>query len=83
MKFLVDLLKSVLKEQSVQVAIGGAVVNGLLYLWAALAALPQFPAWVPDPSPLFFEVGKWIELLLAGWAASTVRATYLWLRYNR
>lgn len=79
-RFLVDLLKSLLKERSVQVAIGGAVVNGLLYLWAYLAALPGFPAWVPDPSPLFFEVGKWVELLLAGWAASAVRQLYFYMR---
>jgi len=77
MQVLLDLLKGILAEPSVRVAIGGAIVNGLLYLWAALA--PHVP-WLPDPSPIFFEIGKWVELVLAGWAASRVKPVYLGLR---
>lgn len=73
MQFLIDFLKSLLKEPAVRAAIVGAVVNGLLYLWSFLAT--RFPG-LPDPSPAFFEIGKWIELLLAGWAASRVRAIW-------
>lgn len=77
MQFLVDFLRQLLSQSSVRAAIAGAIINGLLYVWAAIA--PSV-AWIPDPSPVFFEVGKWIELLLAGWAASSARATYLAMR---
>lgn len=77
MEFLIDLLKNILKEPAVRVAIAGMVVNGLLYLWAAVA--PSVP-WLPDPSPIFFEIGRWVELLLAGWAASRVKAVWTLLK---
>ena len=77
MQFLIDLLKSILKEPAVRAAIVGAIVNGLLYLWSFLAA--KFPG-LPDPSAIFFEIGAWIELFLAGWAASKVRMAYLALK---
>lgn len=75
-QFLIDFLKSLLKELAVRAAIVGAVINGLLYLWSFLAS--KFPG-LPDPSPVFFEIGKWLELLLAGWAASRIKevAAYL------
>lgn len=75
--FILNFLKQLLAQPSVRAAIVGAIINGLLYLWSFLAA--RFPG-LPDPSPILFEIGKWIELLLAGWAASTVRATWLAMR---
>lgn len=77
MQFIIDFLKQLLSQPSVRAAIVGAIVNGLLYLWSFLAQ--RFPG-LPDPSPILFEIGKWIELLLAGWAASSARAAYLALR---
>jgi len=79
MQFLIDLLKSILKEPAVRAAIVGAIVNGLLYLWSFLAA--KFPG-LPDPAAIFFEIGAWIELFLAGWAASRVKAVYISLRVH-
>ena len=77
MQFLVDLLKSVLKDPAVRAAIVGAIVNGLLYLWSFLST--KFPG-LPDPAAIFFAIGAWIELFLAGWAASRIRMTYLALK---
>lgn len=77
MQFIVDFIKQLLSQVSVRAAIVGAIVNGLLYLWSCLAQ--RFPG-LPDPSPILFEIGKWIELLLAGWAASRARAAYLAMR---
>lgn len=77
MQFLLDFLKSILKEPAIRAAIVGMVINGLLYLWSFLAT--RFPG-LPDPSPILFELGKWLELLLAGWAASRVKATWAQLK---
>jgi len=77
MQFLIDLLKNILKEPAVRAVIVGAVVNGLLYLWSFLAT--KFPG-LPDPSPVVFEIGKWLELLLAGWAASRIKGVWNWVR---
>lgn len=77
MQFLIDFLKNLLKEPAVRAAIVGAIVNGLLYLWSFLAV--KFPN-LPDPSPIFFEIGKWIELLLAGWAASHIKAVWTYAK---
>ncbi len=74
MQFLIDLPKSILKEPAVRAAIVGAVVNGLLYLWSFVAS--RFPG-LPAPDAIFFEIGRWLELFLAGWAASRIRAVYL------
>lgn len=76
MDFLLKFLKNLLREPAVRAIIVSTAVNGLLYGWAFLAGQPWFPAWVPDPSPVFFEVGKWIELVLAGWAASRVKRAF-------
>lgn len=80
MQFLVEFLKNLLKQSSVRVVIVSTVVNAMLYGWSALAQLPGFPAWIPDPSPVFFEIGKWVELILAGWASSTSYRLYNHLR---
>lgn len=77
MEFLLDLFKNVLKEPAVRAVIVGAVVNGLLYLWSFVAT--RFPG-LPDPSPILFELGKWLELLLAGWAASRIKTTWASMR---
>lgn len=77
MQFLLDFLKNLLKEPAIRAAIVGMVINGLLYLWSFLAA--RFPG-LPDPSPILFELGKWLELLLAGWAASRIKATWAYLK---
>lgn len=77
MQFLLDFLKNLLKEPAIRAAIVGMVINGLLYLWSFLAT--RFPG-LPDPSSILYEVGKWLELLLAGWAASRVKAVWAYLR---
>ena len=69
--WLVNFLKSIFRETSVIALIVGAVVNGLLALWVNVA--PGLPAWLPSPAPIIQALGLWLELLIAGWAASRIK----------
>ena len=78
MQFLIDFLKSLLREQSVRAVIAGAFVNGLI---ALIGMIPNPPAWLTPPLlTLAQQIGVAIELLLAGWAASRVKDVYALLR---
>jgi hypothetical protein len=80
MQFLVDFLKSLLKEPAVRVVLVGAVVNVLL---ALVGLIPNPPAWLTPPLlALIQAVGVFVETFLAGWAASRVKVLYYLLKLS-
>lgn len=74
MQFLLEFLKSLLKQPAVRVVVVGAVVNGLL---ALVGLIPNPPAWLtPAFLALIQAIGAFVEAILAGWAASRVKDVY-------